>query len=113
MVSPLEEDAKLLKEFGIDEKKDLEPLFKLSYVRAQIDEFKKAMFRNRVDALISMDLIARAKAAKDEPLETKARENLTNYRNFIKQTAGALLFLEGALSELESAHPNAAKANNQ
>jgi len=109
--SPLEEDAKLIEEFGIDPKTDLEPLFKLSYVRAQIDEFKKAMFRNRVDALISLDLMDRAKEAKDEALESKARENLTNYRNFIKQTSGALKFLEKLLSELEAANPNAAKAN--
>jgi hypothetical protein len=41
MKSPLAADQELVKEFGIDEAGDLEPVFKLGYVRAQIDEFKK------------------------------------------------------------------------
>lgn len=105
MKSPLSADKELLAEFDIAEESDLELVQKVGYVRAQIDEFKKAMYRNRVDALISMDLEERATKAKDELLANKARENLTNYRNFIKQTSGALKFLEHLLNELEAILP--------
>lgn len=106
MKSPLQADKDLIKEFDIDEASDLQSVFKLGYVRAQIDEFKKAMYRNRVDALISMDLMDRAQKAKDEALEAKAKENLMNYRNFIKQTAGALKFLEQLVNELAAITPS-------
>lgn len=105
MKSVLQADKDLAKEFGIKPESDLDPRFQLSYLRAQIDEFKKAMYRNRVDALISMDLAERAKTDKDEALENKARENLANYRNFIKQTTGALTLLEQYISELEPTVP--------
>jgi hypothetical protein len=44
MKSPLQADKELVEEFGIDEASDLDPTFKLGYVRGQIDEFKKVIF---------------------------------------------------------------------
>jgi hypothetical protein len=70
--SPLAEDEKLVKEFDIKKDDDLDAVFKLSYLRAQIDEFKKVIFRNRVDAIISQDLVERANKEKNEGLEQKA-----------------------------------------
>jgi hypothetical protein len=105
MKSPLQADRDLAKEFGIDEETDLEPVFKLGYVRAQIDEFKKVIYRNRVDALISLNLIELSQKAKDEAMESKARENLTNYRNVIKQMTGAVELMEQLKNELEPLVP--------
>jgi hypothetical protein len=101
MKSPLQADKELVEEFGIDEASDLDPTFKLGYVRSQIDEFKKVIFRNRVDALISLNLIELSQKAKDEAMESKARENLTNYRNVIKQMTGAVELMEQLKDELE------------
>lgn len=101
MKSPITTDNELVKEFGIPASADLDPIFKLGYVRAQIDEFKKVLYRNRVDAVISLGLIENAsKAGKDE-LEGKLRENLANYRNVIRQMAQSLEIMEKLKSELE------------
>jgi hypothetical protein len=101
--SPLAEDEKLVKEFGIgiNESGDLDALYKLGYVRAQIDEFKKVMFRNRVDAVISQDLIERCDKDNNIELGNEARKNLANYRNVIKQMNGAVEVMEKFKSELE------------
>jgi hypothetical protein len=101
MKSPTTADEKLMKEFEIDESMDLEPVFKLGYVRTQIDEFKKVIYRNRVDAIISLDMIERAEASKDERLAQKGRENLANYREVIRQMAGAVKLMEQLKNELE------------
>jgi vancomycin resistance protein YoaR len=100
--SPLEQDISLKKEFGIRDENDLDDVFKLSYVRSQIEEFKKVIYRNRVDAIISQDLIERAKKDKNEALEQKGRENYSNYRNVIKQMTGAVEVMEALKKELES-----------
>jgi len=104
--SPLQTDKELVKEFGISEAAELAPNFKLGYVRTQIDEFKKVLWRNRVDALISEYLIAKAKADKNDALEGRFRENLSRYRNDIKQLSQSIDFMESLKNELEGLVPS-------
>lgn len=105
MKSPLQSDKDLLKEFGIDESSDLDARFKLSYVRTQIDEFKKVLYRNRVDAVITLGLIENAKKQGKDELEGKLRENLANYRNVVRQMSQSLVIMETLKDELEKLVP--------
>lgn len=105
MKSPLAADNELVKEFGIDQQSDLEPLFKLGYVRTQIDEFKKVIYRNRVDAVISQDLVERADKDGNVDLANEARKNLSNYRNVIKQMTSACQLMIKLKNELEPLVP--------
>jgi len=100
--SPLATDKDLVKEFKIPESADLETVFKVGYVRAQIDEFKKVLYRNRVDAVITLGLIDNAKKADKDELEGKLRENLSNYRNVIRQMTQSLVIMETLLDELQA-----------
>lgn len=101
MRSALKLDNDLLKEFKISESSDLDPLFKMGYVRNQIDEFKKVMFRNRVDAIISQDLVERSEQDGNTDMANEGRKNLASYRNVIKQMNGAIEVMEQLKNELE------------
>jgi hypothetical protein len=55
-----------------------------------------------------MNMIDQAAKDKNEALEAKGRENLTNYRNVIKQMTGAVEIMEKLKSELEPLVPSTA-----
>lgn len=92
MSSALKYDEELAKEFGIKAEHDVEDVFKLTYVRTQLDEVKKFLWRERVELQM-----AEGQAKSDvEALAAKARGDVATHRSNIK---GILLSI-GTLNEL-------------
>lgn len=102
MKSPLSVDQSYVKEFSIPKEAELEPMFKLAYVRSQLDEMKKALFRYRVDAIISDLLIEQAKKDDKPEMESKFRENLSNNKVLVRQFAQSIQVVEKLKNELEA-----------
>lgn len=91
-MSALEYDAKLSKELGITSDHDVDDVFKLSYVREQLDQVKKFLWRERVELQM-----AEGQVKSDvEALAAKARGDIATHRSNIK---GILLSI-GTLNEL-------------
>ena len=103
MKSPLSVDQDLVKEYKIPKELDLEDMFKLSYVRSQLDEMKKALFRYRVDAILSDLLIDQAKKDDKPEMESKFRENLSNNKVLVRQFSQSIQIMEKFKNELEAA----------
>ena len=103
MKSPLKIDQEFVKEFKISDGAELEGMFKLAYVRSQLDEMKKALFRYRVDAIISDLLIEQAKKDDKPEMESKFRENLSNNKVLIRQFSQSINIVETLKNELETA----------
>lgn len=97
--TPLQADKDLVKEFNIES--DLEPMFKLSYVRSQLDEMKKACYRYRVDSVISQFLIEKAQEEDKPEMEAKFRENLSQNKVLVRQFSQSIKVVEQLLDELE------------
>lgn len=94
-LSPLELDSELIEKYGIIEDLDIET--KLLLVNAQIDEFRKVMFRNRIDIVLSQNLIN----SPDEGLASKGTENDRTYRFTVKQMAQGLRTLVAYRDQLD------------
>lgn len=98
MKSPLTIDQGVVSEFGITEDIDLPKMHKIAYVKAQIDEMKKMLFRERVDIILSTKLTEN----ENEGLSTQGRTKLLEKRTNTRQFAQALEVLNGYLKELEA-----------
>lgn len=97
MDSPLKYDEKLAKEFDIKAIDDVEGAFKLNYVRTQLDEIKKFLWRERVELQL-----AEAQAKTDvEALAAEARNKVASHRSNIKGVLASIRVLAELLSELE------------
>lgn len=97
MESPLKYDEKVIKEFSIDKDIDQEEIFKLAYVRSQLDEIKKFLWRERVDLILSE---VQAKNA-NEALAAEANTKIASHRNNITgivASVRALLKLQDELA---------------
>lgn len=103
MKSPSTIDQELVKEYKVGKEAELEDMFKLSYVRSQLDEMKKALFRYRVDAILSDCLIEQAKKDDKPEMESKFRENLSNNKVLVRQFAQSISIMEQFKNELEAA----------
>lgn len=97
MILDIDKDA--CEKFGINERSDLEIAHKIAFVQAQIEEMKRVLWRNRIDLMISVNL------SKDdnEMLAAKGQENVTRYKNDIKNFVIALNALNELLDELKEA----------
>lgn len=98
MDSPLKFDTKTIEKYKITEDIDVSLDYKIAYVTTQIEEMKKALYRNRLDLIITQNLIN----GDDEALEGKGRENEAQYKLFIKQTVGAIKTQLQLLKELKA-----------
>jgi len=98
MASPLEYDEKVVKEFGITAKDDVEDEVKIGYVREQLDQIKKFLWRERVELQLS-----EAQAGSDvEALAAKAKSDVASHRSNLKGIVASIRVLTELLSELEA-----------
>ena len=97
MASPLEYDKKVVEEFGIKAKDDVEDEVKIGYVREQLDQIKKFLWRERVELQLS-----EAQAKSDvEALAAKARGDVASHRSNLKGVVASIRVLTELLGELE------------
>jgi hypothetical protein len=96
--SPLAIDNELIKEFVITSDVDLSTDLKLAFLKAQEEEFKKVIWRNRMDLVLSKKL----QESNDERLAEKGRQNAVEYRTTIKQLVGAVETIQQFIKELEA-----------
>ena len=97
MATPKEIDDALLKEFDITEAEDASQQVKVAYVKAQIDEMKKAILRSRIDVILSDNLAN----SENEQLAQKGAQNRAENRHLVKQFTSSVKVLNKFLSELE------------
>ena len=99
MASPLEYDAKLVKELNIPAEVEVELLFKLAHVRTQVDEIKKFLWRERVELILGQTQADNP----DELVAAKGKQQVTEHRSNIKQVVrsiATLIELQNALEQL-------------
>lgn len=97
-MSALAYDAKIVKEFGITAADDVEDVFKLAHVRAQLQEIKKFLWRERVE----LQLAEAQKASDVEALAASAAGKVAEHRNNIKGVLASVRVLEELKNELEA-----------
>lgn len=97
MSSPLEYDAKVVKEFNITDDIDLGPELKLAHARQQRDEIMKFLWRERVELQLGE---VQAKSD-NELIADKGRAQITEKRNNIRQVTESLRLLNQLVDELE------------
>jgi hypothetical protein len=98
MVSPLEYDKKVVEEFGIKASEDVEDEVKVGYVREQLDQIRKFLWRERVELQLS-----EAQATSDvEALAAKAKAEVAGHRSNLKGIVASIRVLTELLHELEA-----------
>lgn len=97
MKSPLEYDAKVVKEFGISQDVELPEEVKIGFVRTQFEEIQKFLLRERVELIL-----AEAQSKSDiEAIAAEARTKVASHRNTIKGIVVSLDTLKQLLNELQ------------
>lgn len=96
MNSPLEYDESVIKEFAIEH--DLETEAKLGFVRSQLEQIKAALYRERVELIISQTQVD---GATDEVMKSNHAGKLTEHRLMIGQFVRSINVLTVLLDELE------------
>jgi len=88
MNDPLSVDKKIVEEFGLTGVEELDPEkdFKMAYLTEQLNQLKMMLFRSRVDLILTENLLK----SDNEAIQAKGNENRTQFRNDIRQTAGAI-----------------------
>lgn len=102
MDSPLKYDEAIVKEFGIDKSIEIDPVYKLGFVRAQLEEIGKLLWRTRTELIM-----AEAQTASDiEAIAADAKTKVAAHRNTIKGVIMSLRVLVKLKDELEKVVPN-------
>lgn len=102
MRSPLKYDNDIVKEFGIDDEKieALEPVYKIAYVRSQLEETSKILYRARVELIL-----AQVQAdSEDELIASKGKGLVSENRHNIKQLNKSVIMLQQLLDELQTVY---------
>jgi len=94
--SPLGYDAEIVKEFGI--KDDIETEVKFGFVRSQLDEIKKALWRERVDLIMAETQVEKAT---EENVKAHHQQKVTERRAVIRQFVNSIEVLKALSDELE------------
>lgn len=97
MPSPLEYDAKIKKEFGIDDSIEIDNVIKLAYTRAQIEELQKMLWRQRVELIMAEEQVK----SSDPVVSNNALPKLMEYKFTIKQFVTSIKVLTALKDELE------------
>ncbi len=95
MKSPLEYDEAIVKEFSIEH--DLESDVKLNFVRTQLEQITQALYRERVELIISQTQVD---GATDEVMKSQHNGKLTEHRLMIGQFVRSISVLTVLLDEL-------------
>jgi hypothetical protein len=103
MDSPLKYDQDISEEFGIDDSKNeiLDPVYKIAYVRSQLEEISKFLYRERVELILGQTQAD----SKDEMIAAKGASQVTEHRNNIKQVVKSINVLKELLNELQAIQP--------
>jgi len=96
MNSPLEYDQKIVDEFKIEH--DLEPEAKLGFVRTQLEQITGALYRERVELIISQTQVD---GATDDVMKSQHQSKLAEHRLLISQFVRSISVLTVLLDELE------------
>lgn len=103
-MTPLEIDNKVCAEFGIKGDVELEDLNKHAYVKSQLDEIRKALYRQRVDHILAINQLENAKKGKEsEAVLSQYQAKVSEYRHNIRQFTASVTTLLELVDELESA----------
>lgn len=97
MKSPLKYDEEIVKEFKIENDVDAEA--KLGFVRSQLEQIKQAMYRERVELVISQTQVD---GATDEVMKSQHNGKVTEHRLMIGQFVRSISVLTVLLDELEA-----------
>lgn len=97
-LSPLEFDKATVKEFGITPETEPSVDWQKTFIRAQIDEMQRLSYRTRTDLIHA----TRLTKSPNEVIAEKARDNVRNGRNDLKQFVGAIETFNQLLKELEA-----------
>lgn len=102
MQSALKYDNDIVEEFGIDDSKNevLDPIYKIAYVRSQLEEISKFLYRERVEIILAQT----QSDSEDELIASKGAGQVTEHRNNIKQVVKSINVLKQLLSELQAAN---------
>lgn len=102
MKSPLKYDQDRVEEFGIDDAQNevLDPVYKIAYVRSQLEEISKFLYRERVELIL-----AETQATSDvSHIVANAKVKVEDHRNNIKGIVKSIATLKQLLNELQAAH---------
>lgn len=97
MDSPLKYDKGIVKEFKITQDVDSES--QTGFVRSQLDQIKSALYRERVELIISQ---AQVDLAEDPIIKNQHQGKLDEHRLLIKQFVRSIDVLSVLLNELEA-----------
>lgn len=100
MNSPLKSDAETSKKFGIDKAVDVDVEFKVGFARQQRDEIQKALWRERIDLIVSQYQVDNAD---DENAKIQHQQKVAEKNMLIKQFVRSIKVLNELVKELESA----------
>lgn len=96
MDSPLKSDAQVIKDFKITN--DVDDVYKLGFARTQLDEIKKALWRERVDLITANYQVA---IADDDNMKVQHQSKVAEKKMLIKQFVRSVDVLTELVSELE------------
>lgn len=98
MDKPLKYDEGIVEEFGITGDIDLDPVIKLAYVRTQLEEITKFLWRERIDLILGETQAV----SKNELVADKGRAQVTEHRSNIRQVVNSIRVLINLKDELEA-----------
>jgi len=98
MNNPLKIDAETKKTFDITPEVDNEDVEKLGFCRAQRDEYRKMLWRERVELIIAR----RQAESKDQIVQIESAKNVMSHTSGIEQFVRAIKVLNELIAELES-----------
>lgn len=100
MNSPLKYDENIVKEFGIEDSEVLDPVFKVAYVRSQLEEISKFLYRERIELILSET----QSESSISHIAAGARVKVEEHRNNIEGVTKSIEVLKQLLDELQSAY---------
>lgn len=102
MISPLKYDSDIVEEFGIDDSQSevLDSIYKIAYVRSQLEEISKFLYRERVELILGQTQAD----SEDEMIASKGANQVTEKRSNIKQVVKSIKVLKDLLNELQTAN---------
>jgi hypothetical protein len=99
MDDPLGVDKETLVEFGIED--DISPVEKLSFLQAQLGEFRQQAWRERVNVIHAR----RLQQSDIEALRLKGTSNLSEHKNTVARLAEGSVMTKKLIEQLRAEYP--------
>lgn len=100
--NPLAVDKELVAELKLPVEAEPTPLQKLSFLQAQLEEFKAQAWRSRVDAIHARRLMQ----SEHEALRLKGNNNLAEHKNAAVRLSEGILMTENFIKQLREEYPD-------